>query len=129
MSHCQSLRPFARAIPVALALLMVWAWVFPGQAAPGQDKKVSDVLAERAQANPAGKLDVIVSFRTPPGLLDKNDIGFLGGNVKRHFRSLPAVALSLPAPAVESLARRPNVTWVTRPTATGRSPAPRTRPR
>jgi serine protease AprX len=82
-------------------------------AAPGPPANVSDVLAERVRGGGPDKIDVIVTFRTPPGHLERSEVARLGGRVKHEFESIPGIALSLPAKAVEQLARRPNVEWVT----------------
>ena len=82
-------------------------------AAPGGSAKISDAALEHANSRPGEKIDVIVTFRTPPGHLARADVARLGGNVKRQFRLIPGLALSLPARAVERLADRPGVEWVT----------------
>lgn len=83
------------------------------EAAPSHEEKVSDALAQKAKASPVDELDVIVTFKVPPGQFEKAQVRRHGAKVKRHFRSIPAMALRLPARAVQALAKRPNVNWVT----------------
>ncbi len=83
-------------------------------APPAADRgNVNPLVLERARAYGTERLDLIVTFDSPPAGLERAAVANLGGQVKRSFRSIPAVSISLPAPAVERLARRAGVRWVT----------------
>lgn len=102
----------ATALTLALGLACVPAAAEPTRAAPPTDK-VSDALTERVKKGPADKIDVIVTFEGRPGAMQHNAVAQHGGAVKREFQSIPGMALSLPAQAVEALSRRGDVEYVT----------------
>lgn len=57
----------------------------------------------------AGRVDVLILFASHPGAADVDEVRRLGGNIKHAYRIVPAVAASLPGPAVEALRRNPRV--------------------
>jgi subtilisin family serine protease len=69
-------------------------------------------VSVRASATPAaqaGRVDVLVLFDTDPGAAGVDEVRRLGGDIKHAYRIVPAVAASLPGPAVEALRRNPRV--------------------
>jgi len=55
------------------------------------------------------RIDVLVLFASHPGSADLDDVRRLGGQIKHTYRIVPALAASLPEPAVAALQRNPRV--------------------
>jgi subtilisin family serine protease len=58
------------------------------------------------------RVDVLIQFASPPTGSDEALVHSAGGEVTRHFSIVPAVAATVPAAAVDALARNPRVTLV-----------------
>jgi subtilisin len=71
-----------------------------------------------AQGNPRGnvasgdKVDVLVGFTQTPGADEEALVRGFGGEIKRSFTLVPAMAVSLPEASVAGLSRNPNVTVI-----------------
>ena len=61
---------------------------------------------------PPDKIDVLIQFKQPPGPNEHALIRGHGGQLKRSFKIVPAVAASLPEKAVLALLKNPNVSVV-----------------
>ncbi len=78
----------------------------PTQSAPASDlaaresSRVSAVVQERVDANPAESLDLIVTYKSRPGILQKDRVARLGGRVHRSFRTIKDEAMRLSGNAV-----------------------------
>ena len=64
----------------------------------------SPVEAQQAGGREVPFVRVLVQFRQPPGPDQEALIRRMGGNVERSFKIVPAVAATLPAPALQALA-------------------------
>ena len=83
-----------------------------GNFAALESSRVSAVVQERIDANPAESLDLIVTYKSRPGVLQRNRVAKLGGRVDRSFRTIRAEAISLSGNAVHELADDPDVAHV-----------------
>ena len=57
-------------------------------------------------------VDVIVTYRSFPGRSERDEVARDGGHVRRGYQKFRHQAITVPASAVERIARRPNVAWV-----------------
>src|SRR5260370_30515657 len=57
-------------------------------------KLSSDLLS--LLANPLGTSNVVIQFKTAPGLLDLLQITALGGIITNQYSSMPAISVQLP---------------------------------
>ena len=62
--------------------------------------------------NGAELVDVIVVYKTPPGLADKDLPEKLGGKSGREFESLRMRSMRIPAKAITALSKNPNITLI-----------------
>ena len=69
-------------------------------------------MQERIDANPAESLDVIVTYESRPGMLQKDRVARLGGQVDRSLPTINAEAMRLSGDAVRELADHPDVAYV-----------------
>ncbi len=58
------------------------------------------------------RLDVIISFDSPPGPAEEALVRGIGGTVKGSYSIVPAMAASIPASAIEGLQRNPRVALI-----------------
>jgi subtilisin len=78
---------------------------------------VSVLMALAAAVQPSASLwaqgqtltDVIIAFRTAPGAVDEAFVQGVGGRISHRYTIVPAIAASLPAPALAALAANPRV--------------------
>jgi subtilisin len=70
------------------------------------DRSLHAAASDTQQGN---RIDVLVLFADHPGPGDLDDVRRAGGQIKRTYRIVPAVAASLPEPAVVALQRNPRV--------------------
>lgn len=78
-----------------------------------QDKileKIGKRLADRMKEKPESELNVLAEFTLPPGRAQVDEVEkALKGSIKHSYKNIPAMALTLPAEAVEQLAQREDV--------------------
>lgn len=60
-------------------------------------------------AQGAGRIDVLITFASPPGPADQALVRAAGGQVKYAYRIVPGMAASLPAQAVAALRSNPRI--------------------
>ncbi|MBV9769305.1 MAG: S8 family peptidase, partial [Bryobacterales bacterium] len=77
-----------------------------GSLAFGASKLSSDLPA----TTPNGMLDVIVQYKSFAGAESSASIG--RGRIHRHFRSIPAVHMTVPVSMLQSLAANPQVAYI-----------------
>ena len=82
-------------------------------APPDHAASVSNEVQKRISNNPHAMIDLIVTYRTPPGLAEKAGVVKNGGKVTHSFTSIPGHAITVPARAVNALMKNPNVSFVT----------------
>ncbi|MBC8468184.1 MAG: S8 family peptidase [Planctomycetes bacterium] len=75
---------------------------------------VSSVLAIPANDNAGGpeRVPVFIGFRQTPGPSEQALVRSHGGAIKYSYHLVPAIAASIPEPAIEGLRRNPNVTYI-----------------
>jgi len=75
---------------------------------------VSTELAIAANGNGAGleRVPVFIGFRQTPGPSEQALVRAHGGAIKYSYTLVPAIAASIPEPAIEGLRRNPNVTII-----------------
>ena len=75
---------------------------------------VSPGMATAANGNGAGleRVPVFIGFRQTPGPSEQALVRAQGGAIKYSYTLVPAIAASIPEPAIEGLRRNPNVTIV-----------------
>jgi len=75
---------------------------------------VSTGLAAAANGNGAGleRVPVFIGFRQTPGPSERALVRAHGGAIKYSYTMVPAVAASIPEPAIQGLMRNPNVTYI-----------------
>src|ERR1041384_5663346 len=83
-----------------------------GQAAPGRYKKTSDDLDAAVLRYPNKKVRVIVQTTGAPPQSLASSISSRGGSVKRSYRNLKALAVEVPANAVNALTSNSDVKFV-----------------
>jgi subtilisin len=83
-------RPLAAAVAVSLCLIATGSPVSAG----------------------VERVDVLIQFASPPSGSDEALVHAAGGEVTRRFSIVPAVAATVPAAAIDALARNPRVTLV-----------------
>jgi len=71
-------------------------------------------LAAAANGNGAGleRVPVFIGFRQTPGPSEQALVRAHGGAIKYSYTLVPAVAASIPEPAIQGLMRNPNVTYI-----------------
>ena len=57
-------------------------------------------------------VNVVVQYNSAPGLLGITELLSLGGTITQQYSSIPAVAVTLPAPVVSLLALNPAVSYI-----------------
>ena len=72
----------------------------------------SSLRAAARDAQQANRLNVLVLFANHPGADDIDAVRGLGGQIKYTYQIVPALAASLPEPAVAALQRNPRVVSV-----------------
>jgi serine protease AprX len=88
------------------------------QAAGASHKKISDDLQGTIGKEPNKKVKIIVQTDAGPSTALVSSIGSSGGNVRRSYKNLNAVAVEIPAKAVEALASRKDIKFVSLDAAT-----------
>lgn len=75
---------------------------------------VSTGFAAAANGNGAGleRVPVFIGFRQTPGPSEQALVRAHGGAIKYSYTLVPAIAASIPEPAIEGLRRNPNVTYI-----------------
>jgi len=75
---------------------------------------VSAVLAIPANDNAVGveRVPVFIGFRQTPGPSEQALVRSHGGAIKYSYHLVPAIAASIPEPAIQGLMRNPNVTYI-----------------
>jgi len=75
---------------------------------------ISAGLAIAANGNGAGleRVPVFIGFRQTPGPSEQALVRAHGGAIKYSYTIVPAIAASIPEPAIEGLMRNPNVTYI-----------------
>jgi len=75
---------------------------------------VSNGLAIAANGNGAGleRVPVFIGFRQTPGPSEQALVRAHGGAIKYSYTLVPAIAASIPEPAIQGLMRNPNVTYI-----------------
>ncbi|MDH3786399.1 MAG: S8 family peptidase, partial [Acidobacteriota bacterium] len=91
-------------------LLATTAWA--GAAGPASNDRVSQAIRSHAESNPAGFVDVIITFADRPGKADDKAIKNAGGENIRGYHRLPMKAARIPARAIEALSHNPNVAFI-----------------
>jgi len=71
-------------------------------------------LAAAANGNGAGleRVPVFIGFRQTPGPSEQALVRAHGGAIKYSYNLVPAIAASIPEPAIQGLMRNPNVTYI-----------------
>jgi subtilisin family serine protease len=87
----------------ALAGLLVLGLSTPAAFAAGTDARMSARAQAAIEANPHGKVKLIVTYRQPPGLSDKELVKAKGGQVRRAFKAIPGHAIEVPAQAAAKI--------------------------
>ena len=90
-------------------LCIGWA-IQPNLAGPVS--RVSPVVQERIDARPTESLNLIVTYKSRPGILQQDRVARLGGRVDRSFANIRASLVNLSGTAVQELADDPDVAWV-----------------
>ena len=65
-----------------------------------------------AQNNAVRRVDVLIAFRNTPGAAEQALVRGAGGDIKYSFTLVPAIAASLPEPAVNALRNNPAITVI-----------------
>jgi hypothetical protein len=112
-SGSSKLRSEGRRNPAVLLILFACVISLAISVAFGAGENVSLIAQEKARENRAQLLDVIVTFKEPPGLIEKEHAKRLGASVDRQFRSIPGLSMRIPAAAVKALSHQRNVAWIT----------------
>jgi len=75
---------------------------------------VSTGFAAAANGNGAGleRVPVFIGFRQTPGPSEQALVRSHGGAIKYSYTLVPAIAASIPEPAIQGLMRNPNVTYI-----------------
>ncbi len=89
----------------SLILLAVAAW-----AAPAHKAKISKDLAH---LDPEASVPVIIQWKTAPDAFSDAKVASLGGVVGAHFKSIKGGTYVVNAAAIESLAKDPDVAYIT----------------
>ena len=92
-----------RKLVLALATLVL---LLPAAAA--KSPKISKDLDTKQDA----KVDVIVQYRVPPSAAHQAKAAKKGGKVKAEFRGVNAQVYTIPASALEDLAKDPDVKYI-----------------
>jgi len=71
-------------------------------------------LAAAANGNGAGleRVPVFIGFKQTPGPSEQALVRAHGGAIKYSYNLVPAIAASIPEPAIQGLMRNPNVTYI-----------------
>lgn len=72
---------------------------------------ISGSVAQQ-EAAAAGKVDVLIGFKSTPGTADEALVRRGGGSIKARFHLVPAIAASVPESAIPGLLRNPRVTVI-----------------
>ncbi|HVG21406.1 MAG TPA: S8 family peptidase [Blastocatellia bacterium] len=103
-------------LPIPLLLSSLIAGIIPDRvfnagvyAAGAVSKKISDDLQGTISKDPDKKLKVIIQTNAAPSRGLASSVGYSGGNVKKAYRNFDAIAIEIPAKAVESLASRKDI--------------------
>lgn len=78
-------------------------------AAGAVPKKISDYLQDTISKDPNKRLKVIIQTSAAPSRGLASSVGNLGGSLKKSYRNLNAIAIEIPANAVEALASRKDI--------------------
>jgi subtilisin len=73
---------------------------------------LSGLLAGPAWGQPPDRVKVLIAFRSQPGPAEQALVRGLGGSVKYTYHLVPAIAATLPEPAVSALEANPRVVRV-----------------
>ena len=57
-------------------------------------------------------VDVLIAFRKAPGLAEEGIVRGAGGQIKRTYHLVPAIAAQIPQQAIEGLRHNPNITTI-----------------
>ena len=60
-------------------------------------------------AAPTERVNILIGFDAPPGPNEQQLVRGLGGDIKYTYKIIPAIAASVPEPAVQGLLRNPHV--------------------
>ena len=71
----------------------------------------SKVSSDMPSATPSGMVDVIVQYKSFAARESRNRRSRLG-QVRRHFRSIPATHMTVPVSMIQTLASNPQVAYV-----------------
>ncbi|HEX8087965.1 MAG TPA: hypothetical protein VF762_03885, partial [Blastocatellia bacterium] len=103
-------------LPALVLLSSLMAGVLPervfnasAHAAGADPKKLSNDLRGTIGKDPNKKLKVIIQTNAAPSSALVSSVGNSGGSVKKSYRKLNAIAIEIPAKAVEALASRKDI--------------------
>ncbi|MFP5264345.1 MAG: S8 family peptidase [Blastocatellia bacterium] len=103
-------------LPALVLLSALMAGVTPervfrasAQAAGPDARKLSDDLRATVGKDPNKRLKVIIQTNAAPSRALVYSVGNSGGSVKKSYRNLNAIAVEIPAKAVEALASRKDI--------------------
>jgi len=107
---------------IALLTVVCWATApsgadgYSGELTPAVHEfalsKTSAAVFEAAEGRSAETLNLIVTYHARPTHSELSRIEALGGTTDRRFELIDALAVKLPAMAVEKLADHPSVAWI-----------------
>ncbi|MCH7664935.1 MAG: S8 family serine peptidase [Acidobacteria bacterium] len=81
--------------------------------ANGDSAATKSDQGKKAGSKPGpGMVDVILTFETPPGLADRDEITNAGGKVQHTFQNFNMLAARVPVARLESLADHPRISYV-----------------
>src|SRR6185503_19311847 len=110
--------PTVRWISLLLLLAFLSGVVFPhlkteAHPAPGSPAKISPDLGQAAHGPHANaRVSVIIQFKQDPGAAFESEVSNRAGRTKAKFQNLRMHVIEVPANAVEALAARPEVAFI-----------------